>query len=168
MNITILDGLTKNAVGNIDEPRLRRRLADQRQGPLEMPLAPSRCHPPRRSTDSGMGPRPGHRCSRPVPGDLAEQALAFVRDQPSTQPRTGRFAEPRPPATAPPRPSKGLPRSYDASSDQIVRVLAHHRYWVAAPTADTTACSPGRLTRTDTRSVCLSCAGPSSGSAAAN
>jgi uncharacterized protein (TIGR03086 family) len=28
--------------------------------------------------------------------ELAEQALAFVRDQLSTQPRTGRFAEPQP------------------------------------------------------------------------
>jgi uncharacterized protein (TIGR03086 family) len=31
-----------------------------------------------------------------LPSDLAEQALAFVRDQLSTQPRTGRFAEPQP------------------------------------------------------------------------
>jgi uncharacterized protein (TIGR03086 family) len=31
-----------------------------------------------------------------MPDDLAEQALAFARDQLSTQPRTGRFAEPQP------------------------------------------------------------------------
>ena len=31
-----------------------------------------------------------------MPGDLAEQALAFVREQLSAQPRTGRFAEPQP------------------------------------------------------------------------
>jgi uncharacterized protein (TIGR03086 family) len=31
-----------------------------------------------------------------LPSDLAEQALAFVRDQLSTQPRTGRFTEPQP------------------------------------------------------------------------
>jgi uncharacterized protein (TIGR03086 family) len=31
-----------------------------------------------------------------MPDELAEQALAFVRDQLSTQPRTGRFAEPQP------------------------------------------------------------------------
>jgi uncharacterized protein (TIGR03086 family) len=31
-----------------------------------------------------------------IPDELAEQALAFVRNQFSTQPRTGRFAEPQP------------------------------------------------------------------------
>ena len=31
-----------------------------------------------------------------IPDELAEQALAFVRNQLSTQPRTGRFAEPQP------------------------------------------------------------------------
>lgn len=31
-----------------------------------------------------------------VPDDLAEQALAFARDQLSSQPRTGRFGEPQP------------------------------------------------------------------------
>ena len=31
-----------------------------------------------------------------LPDDLAEQALPFVRDQLSTQLRTGRFAEPQP------------------------------------------------------------------------
>jgi hypothetical protein len=31
-----------------------------------------------------------------LPDDLAEQALAFVRDQLSTQRRIGRFAEPQP------------------------------------------------------------------------
>jgi uncharacterized protein (TIGR03086 family) len=31
-----------------------------------------------------------------IPDELAEQALAFVRHQLSTPPRTGRFAEPQP------------------------------------------------------------------------
>jgi hypothetical protein len=31
-----------------------------------------------------------------LPDDLTEQALAFARDQLSSQPRTGRFAEPQP------------------------------------------------------------------------
>jgi hypothetical protein len=42
-----------------------------------------------------MGPHAGHRNSCPNTRELAEQALVFVRDQLSTQARTGRFTEPQ-------------------------------------------------------------------------
>jgi hypothetical protein len=43
-----------------------------------------------------MGPAQATGVSARLPDDLAEQALAFVREHLSTQPRTGRFDEPQP------------------------------------------------------------------------
>jgi hypothetical protein len=66
------------------------------QGPWGAPLAPSYCKSGSTisSLTDGTSGRPPEFAPQ-IPEELAEQALVFVRDQLSTQARTGRFAEPQ-------------------------------------------------------------------------